>query len=163
WQGRPISFASNTTDASYLDLHIKIERFGLGEFGFSGTYFTNIIMDENVMIEMRIYSCYSGNEADYKLTPYTIAPQKFIDYINTFYKDMLMKNLGNCTDLPRYPDGFVPPFPTGTYNFTRCQISGDGLPEVVPEGFYKAVVIITSQPMVELTFTAIMKVTTKMF
>ncbi|KAH8320670.1 hypothetical protein KR067_006792, partial [Drosophila pandora] len=163
WQARPISISKNTTDPNYMDLNLKIERFGLGEFAFTGTYFTTIEMDESVTVELRIYSCYSGNEADYKLTPYSIQPQKFIDYLNTFYRDLLMKNLGDCTDLPKYKDGYVPPWPKGTFNFTRCQISGEGMPEVVPEGFYKALVIISTLPAVELQFTVILKVTTKMF
>ncbi|KAH8331516.1 hypothetical protein KR074_004997, partial [Drosophila pseudoananassae] len=163
WQARPISITKTTTDPNYMDLNLKVERFGLGEFAFTGTYFTNIDMDDSVTVELRIYSCYSGNEADYKLTPYSIQPQKFIDYLNTFYKDLLMKNLGDCTDLPKYEDGYVPPWPKDTFNFTRCTISGEGMPEVVPEGFYKALVILSALPAVELQFTVILKVTTKMF
>lgn len=33
-----------------MDLNVKIERFGLGEFAFTGTYFTNIDMDDSVSV-----------------------------------------------------------------------------------------------------------------
>lgn len=50
WQARPISISKNTTDPNYMDLNVKIERFGQGEFAFTGTYFTTIEMDESVTV-----------------------------------------------------------------------------------------------------------------
>ncbi|KAH8381882.1 hypothetical protein KR009_000761, partial [Drosophila setifemur] len=98
-------------------------------------------------IEVRIYRSHSGNEEDYKLTPYSIAPQAFDDYLKTFYRDLVIKNMGDCHDMPRYENGYDRPFPRATYNFTRCQMNGKNLPEVLVPGFYKAVGMINAEPL----------------
>ncbi|XP_052839701.1 uncharacterized protein LOC128254587 isoform X1 [Drosophila gunungcola] len=163
WEATPMSIGGSTTNPSAMDMDLRIERISRGEFGFSGTFFWNIDMDENVMVEMRILSSYSGREDDYKMTPWSIQPQKFTDYIDTFYKDMLIPNLGNCTDLPRFDSGFVPPWPKGNFNFTRCSCNGNGLPEVMSEGFYRAEAIITALPTVALNVSVVLRIKTKMF
>ncbi|XP_050743279.1 uncharacterized protein LOC108029982 isoform X2 [Drosophila biarmipes] len=161
WEATPLSIGGTTTNPSAMDMDLRLERISRSEFGFSGTFFWNIDMDDNV--EMRILNSYSGNEEDYKLTPYSIQPQKFIDYINTFYKDMLLPNLGNCTDMPRYDDGFVPPWPKATFNFTRCGLNGKGLPDILAEGFYRGEAIITALPTVAVNISATLRIKTKMF
>nr|XP_017025081.1 uncharacterized protein LOC108076657 isoform X2 [Drosophila kikkawai] len=163
WECKPLSIGGETTNPSAMDLDMRIERVGRGEFFFSGTFFWNIDLDDSVLVEMQILRSHSGSEADYKLTPWSIPQQTFIEYIDTFYKDLLMANLGDCTDLPRYDSGYVPPWPKGTFNFTRCGIKGDGLPEVLVEGFYKVQAIITALPTVQQNITAIIQVTLKMF
>jgi len=112
---------------------------------------------------MRILSSYSGDESDYKLTPMSIQPQKFTEYVNTFYKDLLLPNLGNCTDLPVYENEFVPPWPKATYNFTRCALNGQGLPDILADGFYKGEAVITAQPNLEVTVSVVLRIRTKMF
>ncbi|XP_037716311.1 uncharacterized protein LOC119551182 [Drosophila subpulchrella] len=163
WEATPLSIGGSTTNPSAMDIDLRLERISRSEFGFSGTFFWNIDMDDNVMVEMRILNSYSGNEDDYKLTPYSIQPQKFIDYINTFYKDMLIPNLGNCTDMPRFDDGYVPPWPKATFNFTRCTLNGKGLPDILAEGFYRGEAIITALPTVAVNISATLRIKTKMF
>lgn len=60
--------------------------------------------------------------------------------LNTFYKDMLMDTLKECSDMPVFEDKFVPPLEKKTYTLTKCQFSQDGFPNHLPEGFYKIVV-----------------------
>ncbi|XP_043645329.1 uncharacterized protein LOC122614745 [Drosophila teissieri] len=163
WEATPLSIGGTTSNPSAMDMNLRIERISRSEFGFSGTFFWNIDMDDSVTVEMRVLSSYSGDESDYKLTPMSIPPQKFIEYINTFYKDMLMPNLGNCTDLPVYETEYVPPWPRATYNFTRCALNGKGLPDYLADGYYKGEAIITAQPDLEVTVAAVLRVRTKMF
>ncbi|XP_002034423.2 uncharacterized protein LOC6609769 [Drosophila sechellia] len=163
WEATPLSISGTTTNPSAMDMNLRIERISRSEFGFSGTFFWNIDMDDSVMVEMRILSSYSGDESDYKLTPMSIPPQKFTEYINTFYKDMVMPNLGNCTDLPVYENEFVPPWPKATYNFTRCALNGEGLPDILADGYYKGEAIITAQPTLEVTVAVVLRIRTKIF
>ncbi|XP_017044434.1 uncharacterized protein LOC108090331 [Drosophila ficusphila] len=162
WEATPISISGSTTNPSDMDMDLRIEHKAR-DFSFSGTFFWNIDMDDNVMVEMRILSSYSGKEEDYKMTPWSIPPQKFVDYIETFYKDIIMANLGDCTDLPRYDDGYVPPWPKATYNFTRCTMNGKGLPEVLAEGFYRAEAVISSPPSLAVNLSVVVRIRTKMF
>ncbi|XP_016988926.1 uncharacterized protein LOC108051351 [Drosophila rhopaloa] len=163
WEATPISIDGHTTNPSAMDSNLRLERISRGEYGFSGTFFWGIDMDDSVMVEMRILNSYTGKEADYKLTPFSIQPQKFTDYINTFYKDLLIPNLGNCTDMPKYESGYVPPWPKTTFNFNHCTVSGEGLPEVLAEGFYRAEAIITALPTVSVNVSAVLRIKTKMF
>ncbi|KAH8400793.1 hypothetical protein KR009_000973, partial [Drosophila setifemur] len=163
WDARLVSIKGETTNPSAMDAILRVERFGRGEFAISGTLYNNIDLDHSVMVEMQIYRSHSGNEADYKLTPYSIAPQPFDDYLNTMYRDLLIKNIGGCHDMPRYENGYDEPFPKTTFNFTRCQLSDGGLPEVLAEGFYKAVAIINAHPQVELKIILVARISTKFF
>ncbi|XP_017077714.1 uncharacterized protein LOC108112384 [Drosophila eugracilis] len=163
WEATPLSIGGTTTNPSAMDMDLRIERISRSEFGFSGTFFWNIDMEDSVMVEMRILSSHSGDEADYKMTPWSIPQQKFTDYIDTFYKDMLRPNLGNCTDMPVYDSGYVPPWPKMTFTFNRCTLNGQGLPDIVAEGFYRGEAIINAQPTVEVNVSATLRIKTKFF
>ncbi|XP_034653517.1 uncharacterized protein LOC117891864 [Drosophila subobscura] len=162
WDCEPKSISAHSTNEGLLKVDVRMERVGRAGFFFTGTVFWNIDMDESVMVELELYRSTTGAESDYKLTPMSIPRQTFIEYINTYYRDMVIKNLGECSDLPRYEDQYVPPWPKKNYTLTRCTINGVGMPEVLLAGFYKIKANI-SHPEVNQEVKAIIKVTPKMF
>ncbi|XP_026835970.1 uncharacterized protein LOC6547081 [Drosophila erecta] len=115
------------------------------------------------MVEGQAYRSNTGDESDYKLLPWAIPKQTFSDYINTYYKDVVIKNLGHCSNLPRFEGKFQSPWPRKTYKVDKCKINGDGLPEIAPPGFYKIVLTKFGPGQPTWGFTAVMKVTNKMF
>ncbi|XP_022218386.1 uncharacterized protein LOC111071390 [Drosophila obscura] len=162
WECEPQSVSAFSTNESLMKFDLRTQRVGRTDFFFSGTAFWNIDLDESVMIELELYRSTTGAESDYKLTPMSIPRQTFIEYIDTYYKDMVIKNLGECSDLPRYEDKYVPPWPKKTFTLTRCSVNGVGMPEVLLAGFYKIKANV-SHPAVIQHVEAIIKVTTKMF
>ncbi|KAH8381886.1 hypothetical protein KR009_000763, partial [Drosophila setifemur] len=163
WDVTLLSIKCESTNPSAMNTSLRIERLGRGEFAISGTFFNNIELDKDVIVELRIYRSHSGNEEDYKLTPYSIAPQPFDVYLNTMYRSVLMKTIGDCHDMPKYENGYDYPFPKGTFNITRCQLTGGGLPEILTPGFYRGEAIIDAHPTVVQTLTLIVRISLKMF
>ncbi|XP_017025083.3 uncharacterized protein [Drosophila kikkawai] len=163
WDYEPISFITTTSDPSRLSFEVKIDRLGRGDFALSGTIDWKYDATENTMVEASAYRSSSGDESDYKLLPWSIPKQPFYEYLNTYYKDVIIKNLGHCTNLPQFQGKFQPPFPQGTYKLIKCKSDGDGLPEIAPPGFYKIIFTKSGPDQPTWGFTAIFKLTNKLF
>lgn len=156
-----------------------MDRLGRADFAFSMTLDWNYDADKNTMValgglgvlipfndyltlrqvEADAYHCTSGDESDYKLMPFSIPKQPFFEYLNAFYKDAFIKNVGHCSNLIQFEGEFTPPWPRGVYKLDKCVASGEGLPEVVPEGYYKIVYNTTGQ--VTWGFIFVVRVTQK--
>ncbi|BFG03215.1 uncharacterized protein DMAD_02520 [Drosophila madeirensis] len=163
WEYEPVSLATYSTDESQLKVESKIDRLKRGEFGLTAILEWKYDTDETTMVEASAYRSDSGAENDYKLLPWTIPKQPFFDYLDTYYKDVIIKNLGHCSNLPQFTGKFQPPWPKQTYKVDKCIFDGEGLPEVVPPGFYKIIFITSGPNQPEWGFTLVLKVTTKLF
>ncbi|XP_037713608.1 uncharacterized protein LOC119549537 [Drosophila subpulchrella] len=163
WDYEPISIDAATSDESLINFDIKMIRISRGEFGVSATVEWNYDTTEETMVEAVVYRSSSGDESDYKMLPFNLPKQTFYDYLNTYYKDVIMKNFGPCSNAPQFEDKFQPPWPKKTYVAEKCVIEGDGLPEILPPGFYKIIFNCTGASQPSWSFTAIAKLTNKMF
>ncbi|KAH8400798.1 hypothetical protein KR009_000970, partial [Drosophila setifemur] len=164
WDYEPISIETTSSDESKLKFDAKIERLGRGEFGLSGTIEWKYDADENTMVEATVFRSTSGDEADYKQLPWTIPKQTFYDYLSTHYKDLIMNNFHHCSNLPHFEGNFQPPWEKKTYIASKCKIGdAEGLPEIAPPGFYKIVFSTFGPDQPTWGFTAIFKLTAKMF
>ncbi|XP_017835540.1 uncharacterized protein LOC108594913 [Drosophila busckii] len=157
WEYEPISIVSQTSDPNKLNLESEVVRINRGEYAFSGELFWNFDADETTMVESMGYRSNTGNEEDYKLLPMGIPKQTYQEYLENFYEKMLYLNVKNCSKLPEPENAW--PWARGTYTFKNCVATGDGLPDVTPEGYYKVVFMVTGE--VEWNMTSIVKVTTK--
>ncbi|XP_017146610.1 uncharacterized protein LOC108158637 [Drosophila miranda] len=160
WDYEPMSITTHSSDESKLKIEGKIDRVNRGEFAISATIEFRYLLDDTVMVEATAYRSSSGQESDYKLVPFAIPKQPYEDFLNTHYKDMVIENLGSCSNLPQFEDKFVPPWPQKIYNLDKCVADNDGFPEVLPLGFYK--IILTFTGPVEWGMTIIVKVTSKL-
>ncbi|XP_064543537.1 uncharacterized protein LOC135432023 [Drosophila montana] len=156
WDYEPISIVTRTTDASKMNLEADVERIGRDECVFTAKLLLNFDMDDTTMVEATAYRSYSGSEDDYKVLPFRVPKQTFKQFAQTHYKEIAYKNLKECSNIPE-PEN-VYPWPKGTYHFDNCTVTGDGMPEVVPVGYYKLVFTISGQ--VDFGFTNIGKVIT---
>ncbi|XP_033253672.1 uncharacterized protein LOC117193045 [Drosophila miranda] len=112
------------------------------------------------MIEADAYHSSTVVESDYKILPWSIPQQPFFEFLNGFYKDAFIKNVGHCSNLVQSEDDYLPPWPRNVYTLDKCLVNGDGLTEIVPEGFYKIVYKASGQ--VDWGCILIVKVTTKL-
>lgn len=110
-------------------------------------------------MEADVHHCSSGDEDDYKMMPWSIPKQPFFEYLNGFYKDAFIKNVGHCSNMVQFDGDFVPPWPRNVYKLDKCVASGEGLPDIAPEGFYNLEYKMTGQ--VDWGFTLIVKVSPK--
>ncbi|XP_039483037.1 uncharacterized protein LOC120446233 [Drosophila santomea] len=163
WDYEPISFTATSSDESKLKFEAKLERLGRSDYGISGIIEWKYDTNEETMVEVQAYRSNSGDESDYKLLPWAIPKQPFYDYLNTYYKDVIIKNLGYCSNFPQYEGKFQPPWPKKTYKIDKCKIVGDGLPEIAPPGFYKIVFTKFGPGQPTWGFTLVAKLTNKMF
>ncbi|XP_030387930.1 uncharacterized protein LOC115634385 [Scaptodrosophila lebanonensis] len=159
WEYEPKSITSTSADEEKVKLHFQIDRVNRGEYALTGNIEWKYDTSDDTMIEVFIYRSPTGSNYDYRLTPWSVPKQKYHDYINTLYKEFV-KNFSNCSNLPVYKDNFKPPWPKNKYEFKRCEVAGAGLPEVLPEGFYKLVAAMSGE--VDWGLTIILKITTKM-
>nr|XP_017014791.2 uncharacterized protein LOC108069297 isoform X1 [Drosophila takahashii] len=163
WDYEPISITAFTSDESLISFNISLVRIGRGEYGASAIVEWNYDTTEETMVEGVVYRSSSGAESDYRVLPYSIPKQSFYEYLNTYYKDVVMKNLAHCSNIPIFEDKFQPPWPKKTYIGDKCVVDGDGLPEIVPPGMYKIVCNCTGPDQPTWGLTIIFKLTNRIF
>ncbi|XP_030388103.1 uncharacterized protein LOC115634487 [Scaptodrosophila lebanonensis] len=160
WEYEPKSVTGTSSDEEKLKLSFRVDRVSRGEYAVSGEINWNYDVHDDTMIEALCYRSNTGGN-DYKLTPWSIPYQKLDDFLEKFYENLIVKNVGHCSNIPKFGKKYTPPWPKNRYIFDRCVINGDGFPETAPDGFYKVVANITGEVQWVLTF--VVKVTTKLF
>ncbi|XP_052839698.1 LOW QUALITY PROTEIN: uncharacterized protein LOC128254582 [Drosophila gunungcola] len=159
WDYEPLSIEAYSTDESMLKITARVERVGRGEFAISANIDFKYEPGDTTLVEALGYRSSSGNENDYKLIPFSIPKQPFTQFMNSHYKDVVIANLGGCSNLIQFEDQFEPPWPQKEYVLDKCVANSDGFPEVVPEGFYK--VNFSMMNPVDWGFIVIVKISTK--
>ncbi|XP_039483039.1 uncharacterized protein LOC120446235 [Drosophila santomea] len=139
WNYEPVSTEAMSSDESLMKIDVKIERINRRSYGLTAKVEWNYDTTEETMVEANVLRSYTGDANDYKLLPWAIPKQSLYDHMNTYYKDVSMKNFKHCSNVPQFEGQFQPPLPKKTYFGNKCVIDGDGLPEIVPSGFYKII------------------------
>ncbi|KRG04243.1 uncharacterized protein Dmoj_GI26047 [Drosophila mojavensis] len=135
WDYEALFITSRSSDESLVSIESGIERKGRGSPTVSIVLEVNYQVDDETLIEATVYQSYTGHDDDYKLMPFGIEKKPFPEYIREFYDNVVYTNLGHCSNLPK--PGEQIPWPIMTYKFDDCIFSGDGLPEILSEGYYK--------------------------
>ncbi|XP_017077716.1 uncharacterized protein LOC108112386 [Drosophila eugracilis] len=162
WDYEPISITSTTSDASLMNFATNVARVGRGEFKMSCEVLFNYDTTDETTMEASVFRSPTGDEGDYKLLPWSVPKQPFNDYMNTHYKELIMKNFASCSNIPQFEGDFEPPFPKNTYIGEDCVIKGEGFPDMVPSGFYKVIFNCTGPDQPSWSFVAIFKITAQM-
>ncbi|XP_017835537.1 uncharacterized protein LOC108594911 [Drosophila busckii] len=157
WEYEPISIVAQTSDRSKLNLEAEVVRVKRGEYAFTGVLYWNYDADETTLVECNAYRSNTGEEADYRRLPLNIPKQTFKQYLDAFYTTTVFLNTRNCSGLP-HPDN-VWPWAKQTYRFENCGAAADGMPDLMPEGYYKILFLVTGEVVWNLT--TIVKVKTK--
>ncbi|KAH8357750.1 hypothetical protein KR200_003255, partial [Drosophila serrata] len=160
WDYEPLTINAYSSDESMLKIVAKVERVARGEFAVSATVDYNYIPDDTTMVEAVAHRSSSGAESDYKLIPFNIPKQSWEEFMNTHYKDMVIPNLGDCSNLIKFEGKYDGNWPKQVYTLDKCVANSDGFPEVVPEGFYRINFTVTGP--VDWGFVLIVKISTKL-
>ncbi|KAH8320352.1 hypothetical protein KR067_000167, partial [Drosophila pandora] len=160
WDYEPVSVETFSSDESKLKMTAKIDRVKRGEFAVSAIVDLKYVTDDTTMVEAIAQRSSSGDESDYKMIPFNIPKQPLEDFMNTHYKDVVIKNLGDCSNLIKFEGKFEPPMPQQVYTLDKCVANSDGFPEVVPEGFYRIIMNFTGP--VDWGFVLVVKIFNKM-
>ncbi|XP_043067032.1 uncharacterized protein [Drosophila bipectinata] len=161
WFFEPISMLGYSSDESRLNITGWIDRVKRGEFAFSAIIDFKYEMDNTTMIEGIAHRSASGDESDYKKLPLNIPKQPYTDFMNTHYKELVVPNLGYCSNIVQFEDKFQPPWPQRVYTFNKCVSRCVGFPELFPEGFYRLVMNFSSP--VDWGFKVVIKIINKLY
>ncbi|XP_017836707.1 uncharacterized protein LOC108595931 [Drosophila busckii] len=143
WDYEPLEFEGISSDHSKLGIDLGIKRIKRGEFAMDGVIDVKYDVDDTTMIEAIAWRSNTGDEDDYKLMPWCIEKQTFGKFIENYYESMVLKNIGHCTNFPAVDN--VHPFPKNAYKLDMCEFTGEGLPEIAPEGYYKIIFSATGE------------------
>ncbi|KAH8291188.1 hypothetical protein KR054_009616, partial [Drosophila jambulina] len=160
WDYEPLSINTYTSDESKLKIVAKVERVARGEFAIGATIDFKYELDDTTMVEAVAHRSSSGAESDYKLIPFNIPKQPWMDFMNTHYKDVVIPNLGKCSNIVQFEDKFDGNWPQQVYTLDKCVADSDGFPEMVPEGFYRVNFTVTGP--VDWGFVLVVKISTKL-
>jgi len=101
----------------------------------------------------------SGREEDYRELLYQVPKMTLTEFVNNYWDELVHPNLGSCSNFPKFHGEFVSPFPKKCYILNDCEFTGDGIPDILPVGYYKMLIQMTGQA--ELTIIFIFKLTPK--
>ncbi|KAH8372123.1 hypothetical protein KR093_010118, partial [Drosophila rubida] len=158
WDYEPITMEPYTSDPDKLFIDFRIKRNSRGDYNYFGYFYFNYDIDETTMVEATAMRSQSGNEDDYKPVPWTISKQPYQEFLENFYHDLVYKNFGSCSNFKKPED--VLPWENGNYTFSDCEITGDGMPEIAPQGYYKIDFNVTGE--VDWGFQAVCKIFDKL-
>ncbi|KAM8712819.1 hypothetical protein ACLKA7_013191 [Drosophila subpalustris] len=158
WDYELISVESTTSDPDKLFIDVRIKRMRQGDFAYHGYINFNYDVDDTTMVEAVSFRSQSGRDDEYSPMPWSIPKQLYTEFIESFYEDMIYKNLGGCSNMPK-PENVLP-FKKENITLTECVVSGDGLPEMAPQGYYKVKLTVTGE--VEWTIVSVAKIFDKM-
>ncbi|XP_065365419.1 uncharacterized protein LOC135958444 [Calliphora vicina] len=161
WSYELKSLTSKTSDSEKMKINLEIERVSRGVYAISGTVLINfdVVEGDGNTIAAKSYRSVLGDN-EYNVLPFQMPATHLHKYFNTFYKDVLMDTLKDCSDLPAFEDKFEPPFEKKLYTFDACQFSQDGLPNHLQDGFYKLLLIGAGDVVWEIEVIA--EITTEM-
>ncbi|XP_017025078.2 uncharacterized protein [Drosophila kikkawai] len=160
WDYEPLSINGYSSDESKLKLVTKVERVARGEFALGATLDFKYPPQSDTVVEAVAHRSSSGAESDYKLIPFNVPKQPWTDFMNTHYKNVVMPNLGKCSNLIQFDGQFDGVWPQKVYKLDKCVTNCDGFPEIIPEGFYR--INFTVRNPVEWGFVLVVKVFTKL-
>lgn len=126
---------SNNPD--WIELNYTVERIGRSEFGFSGLFHIKTDLYDDTKISGYIERSRLRNGPFIKL-PMSFENVPLTNAMNTFYKDVAMPSIQNCSvNAPFFEDRFVAPLTARKIELNKCNFLTDNLPNVMMEGYYK--------------------------
>lgn len=106
---------------------------------------------------MDAYRSPRGND-DYKKVPFSIEKQNLTTFFNGVYKNALMEEITDCSNLPTFED-WEGPLEANLYEVNMCKVTCDNWPDNMLPGFYKLLVDVGDDKDINiLTYTIIIQI-----
>ncbi|XP_022208861.1 uncharacterized protein LOC111065162 [Drosophila obscura] len=148
-----------SNNENIVKLDTRIERMGRSDFGLSGSLAISVPVPQDLEVEVLCFRSTDGG-ANYKLQPYSLPRQGIYEAMNSFYKDMIMESAANCSNFPQFTEK-LKVIEAQTFKYEKCQVSTDGFPQYVPDGWYKLNFV--TYGMVEIVWELILTIEKKPF
>uniref|UniRef100_A0A1A9Z4T5 MD-2-related lipid-recognition domain-containing protein n=1 Tax=Glossina pallidipes TaxID=7398 RepID=A0A1A9Z4T5_GLOPL len=141
WTYELLSCTLESPDPEKMHGDLKVKHLTRTELALTGFAELNydLAEDDDNTIEVLAYRSATGSESDYQLLPYSVKRQNVIVFLNGLYKDLIMKSLSECSNLPFFTDKFTGPIEKKRYELDNCIFSDESFPNHLPEGFYRLV------------------------
>ncbi|EDW69055.1 uncharacterized protein [Drosophila virilis] len=149
----PLSVKFRTSDPSKLEANATVGHMGRKGRAFMGKMLVKVDMDDTLMVEATSYRSNDGH--DYTILPYHIPKQGYKSFAESFYKDIIYKELKQCSNIPEPKKAY--PWPKGTYIFDNCVPTGDGWPKPLSPGYYKINFNISGQVEADLSVIVVLR------
>ncbi|XP_073820121.1 uncharacterized protein [Musca autumnalis] len=141
WTFEIKSLETYSADENILQFDLSVRRVSRGVYAISGSITLKVDFEEDHPCYIEAVASRSSNGvSDFREIPLKMPREHLLIAINSFYKDMLMETLRECSNLPVFADKFEPPLLKGVYTLEKCQFTHDGFPNHMVEGFYKIVI-----------------------
>ncbi|XP_017044436.1 uncharacterized protein LOC108090332 isoform X2 [Drosophila ficusphila] len=163
WEYELLSLEVFSSDLKLVKPEAKVVRMGRSEIGLSGSLDWNYDATDETTVEVIVFRSSSGDKRDYKMLPWAAPKQPYYDYLNTYYKDLFMKDFASCSNLPQFKHKFQPPWLKQKYYAEKCLVNGDGLPDLMPPGYYKLIFNCTGPNQPYWGFIAVARLIAKLF
>ncbi|XP_075166952.1 uncharacterized protein LOC142239073 [Haematobia irritans] len=137
WTYELIEMTFFTSNSDILGMEYEIERIDRGRYGFSGFLDFKRDFDDNVLVEVTLQRS-KDKSGPFKPMPMKIDNVTLSTAMNMFYKTMIMDAVAECCDnAPVFEGRFVAPLTKRRVQINKCEVSTDGLPDIMLEGYYK--------------------------
>ncbi|XP_023171048.2 uncharacterized protein LOC111599594 [Drosophila hydei] len=156
WTYEIIDASGYSDDETKLSLNWRVERVGRHITGITGFVNFNYDVDNTTMIEVTIVRSVSGSERDFKPLPFGVPQKKFAE-VKVMYDDLLYPIMQNCSNLPQIEGDLLWPWPRNIYIFDMCNFDNGNLPEILADGFYRAVFTFTGEVNWNTSYTVNLK------
>ncbi|XP_017071481.1 uncharacterized protein LOC108108093 [Drosophila eugracilis] len=159
WEYTLIAVSLTTSNPDLGGGECNIVRIARGEYGLSGSLYTNVDVPDDMEMDTKIYRSTDGGET-FQIQPYSIPRQTVYQAMNNFYKKIIMPSAADCSNFPQFNDTLVL-ISAQKFTFERCQVRTDEFPQYVPNGLYKGV--IRTYGIFEITWEGLFDITQKVF
>ncbi|KAH8353605.1 hypothetical protein KR084_012092, partial [Drosophila pseudotakahashii] len=157
WEYSVISVSMTTDNKEVAGGETRIDRTSRGEYGLSGTLYTNVDVPEDSEISVTTYRSTDDGET-YEIQPFSIPRQYIYGVMNGYYNIYIMPSVANCSNFPQFQRLFNC-IPAQVFKYEKCLVSTDRFPQHVPSGWYKGV--IETYGFVKVIWTGVIKITQK--
>uniref|UniRef100_A0A1A9W5E3 Vitellogenin domain-containing protein n=1 Tax=Glossina brevipalpis TaxID=37001 RepID=A0A1A9W5E3_9MUSC len=150
WAYEILEIEHTTSDDELVKVNLKAQHFNRTTLGISGTVDLRYEFSEETMLEMSVLRSASGNADSYQLLPYRIPRMQIYDFLDTFY-DAIFKDIKSCSNFPVIETKARDYKFCKVIYFEKCVFTNDLMPNYMPEGYYKALVVISGETDWSLT------------
>lgn len=134
-----------------MNSSLELTLISRGIYGYSGYMQIFEDVDDRSTISVDVY--YSSSGSNMIRSPYNIAATPFMKFLKTYYKDLVMTNLLQCSEnAPTEEDLLGDILTKRLITVDKCTISNENFPSYLRYGYYKIVITFGGPMATELIF-----------
>ncbi|XP_059225831.1 uncharacterized protein LOC106088003 [Stomoxys calcitrans] len=125
-----------TSNTDILEVEYEVKRISRGRYGFSGFLDFKTDLDDSVLVDVSLKRS-QRREGPYRDTSMKAPNVTLSTAMNVYYKLMIMDTVAECCEnAPVFKKRFEAPLTKRRVIINECEMSQDGMPLIMPDGFY---------------------------